>query len=73
MIPEIKIQVSLWKEGGKKWEDGEFIVEVFKSRTTGALEIADQEENAVRLADQAVRELFAKFREKLKQQEEPKT
>ena len=65
MTPYIKIYLSLVEPVGDTHPPIE-IVDVFRYRTTGALEIADQEENAARLADQAIRELFAKFREKQK-------
>lgn len=65
MIPHIKIRMSLVEPVGVTHPPIE-IVDVFRYRTTGALEIADQEENTARLADQAIRELFAKLREKQK-------
>ncbi len=64
MIPYIKICLSL-VEPIRSEDPPIDIVDVFRYRTTGALEIADQEENAARLADQAIRELFAKLREKI--------
>ncbi len=66
MIPYIRIDISLVDQRSATPQDPPItLVHEYRFRTTAALELSDQEENAVRLADQAVRQLFAKLREKI--------
>jgi len=68
MIPYIRIDIALVDPRSSNLQDPPItIADVYRFRTTASLELNDQEENAARLADQVVRQLFAKLRDKMKE------